>query len=263
MSQRCCANVGSSGAGIAARPRRRLSHNTRILVCALSSLLLASRSSACEQCAANEAAELADTAVEECTNVWDECDDPMTPYVEACDGDPPEMLCGALAEARMCELTFSEALPKAAGDEVEVPYGYSEQRVWRHCPLACVRCKRHDAEHHRLRGVELEQAGKLEEAEAAYRDALGVLPHEPHLHRHLGALLSAVGHSEAQECFSEAARLEREGPPPPVVLPPAPPPHSPQPDSPGTLPSSLPPELRRPPPLPPESAEEELELANL
>ena len=236
----------------------------RRLAAAVCPLLLVSRSSACEQCAANEAAELADTAVDECTNAWDECDDPMTPQVEACAGDPPEMLCGALAQAGMCELTFSEALPKAVGEEAEVPYGYSEQRVWRHCPLACVRCKRHDAEHHRLRGVELEQAGKFEEAETAYRAALGVLPHEPHLHRHLGALLSAVGHSDAQACFSEATRLEVEGPPPPVELPPAPPPpHSPQPDAPGTPPPSPPAELRRPPPLPPESVEEEIELASL
>ena len=61
---------------------------------------------ACEQCEIDAAESQADGAVAGCVDAWDECDDPKTPQVEGCEGNPPEFLCPALLDSGLCDWVF-------------------------------------------------------------------------------------------------------------------------------------------------------------
>ena len=144
---------------------------------------------ACEQCEIDAAESQADGAVAGCVDAWDECNDPKTPQVEGCEGNPPEFLCPALLDSGLCDATFGEALPDWHARLRDTPgAAFLEQRVWRHCPRSCGRCARDEARHHRERGLEAEGRGQLREAEDALRVAVALQPHDAEHHSALGEL---------------------------------------------------------------------------
>ena len=144
---------------------------------------------ACEQCEIDAAESQADGAVAGCVDTWDECDDPETPQVEGCEGDPPEFLCPALVNSGLCDATFGGALPDWHARLRDTPgAAFLEQRVWRHCPRSCGRCARDEARRHRKRGLEAEGRGELREAEDALRAAVALQPHDAEHHSALGEL---------------------------------------------------------------------------
>ena len=176
---------------------------------------------ACEQCEIDAAESQADGAVAGCVDTWDECDDPETPQVEGCEGDPPEFLCPALVNSGLCDATFGGALPDWHARLRDTPgAAFLEQRVWRHCPRSCGRCARDEARRHRERGLEAEGRGELREAEDALRAAVALQPHDAEHHSALGELLHvssilflarisalACGHSPLREPYGFALGL--------------------------------------------------------
>ena len=176
---------------------------------------------ACEQCEIDAAESQADGAVAGCVDAWDECDDPKTPQVEGCEGNPPEFLCPALLDSGLCDATFGEALPDWHARLRDTPgAAFLEQRVWRHCPRSCGRCARDEARRHRKRGLEAEGRGELREAEDALRAAVALQPHDAEHHSALGVLphvsdillldrisTLACGHSLLQEPLLRARGL--------------------------------------------------------
>ena len=176
---------------------------------------------ACEQCEIDAAESQADGAVAGCVDAWDECDDPKTPQVEGCEGNPPEFLCPALLDSGLCDATFGEALPDWHARLRDTPgAAFLEQRVWRHCPRSCGRCARDEARRHRERGLEAEGRGELREAEGALRAAVALQPHDAEHHSALGELphvsnillldrisTLACGHSLLQEPLLRARGL--------------------------------------------------------